>query len=468
MKLPGHKRPRFTDSCHRRPGMKNTDPPAKKPAMSTSQPGFCGQLPPERFNLARYCIAASAAAYPDKTALVIVHDADTENGFDEWTYGRIEDAVLRIAGGLQASGLEKGERIFIRMGNSIDYALMFFAANAAGLVPVPASPALTGGEAAMMVKDCDARAIAADGSLSVPETGPGIMLLDRKAIAGLKQAPRTAYADTHRDDPAYMVYTSGTTSRPKGVVHAQRATWGRRPMYAGWYGLTASDRLLHTGAFNWTYTLGTGLQDPWANGATSIVFTGNRDITVWPRLVRRHGATIMAAVPTLYRQMLKYCELTPDAVRPLRHGLVAGEPLPLDVADAWLENTGTHLVEALGMSEISTYISTPPGGPSRRGSPGRPQAGRCVAILPEKGGEVPLARGQHGIIAVHETDPGLMTGYHNRPVEEQEMRRGEWFVTGDRAHMDEDGFIHFEGRNNDLMNAMGFRVSPLEVEKALL
>jgi acyl-coenzyme A synthetase/AMP-(fatty) acid ligase len=96
-----------------------------------------------------------------------------------------------------------------------------------------------------------------------------------------------------------MVYTSGTSGTPKGVLHAQRAVWGRRPMYRDWYGMTPDDVLLHTGAFNWTYTLGTGLFDPWANGASSIVYTGPRDRSIWLRLIGELQPTIMASVPAL-------------------------------------------------------------------------------------------------------------------------------------------------------------------------
>ena len=431
--------------------------------MSTSKPGYCGELPPGQFNLARYCLAASAKKFPDKTALIIARDTDCER----WTYKQIADAVLRIANGLQQTGLKAGDRLFIRMGNCIDYALMFFAANAAGLVPVAASSALGVHEAAMMISDCRARAIVADGSLELPGSNINAVIIDADTIAGLKQSARGSWAGTRRDDPAYMVYTSGTSGSPKGVVHAQRAVWGRRPMYQGWYGISANDRLLHTGAFNWTFTLGTGLSDPWANGATAIVYTGKKNIHIWPRLIRNHAATIIAGVPSLYRQILKYCDPDEMDFPTLRHGLAAGEPLPVHIANSWRERTGTELLEALGMSEISTYISTAPGGPSKPGSPGRAQPGRCVAIVGRNSGHRPLERGSQGVLAVHRSDPGLMLGYFNNAQEQAEMMRGDWFITGDMACMDEDGFIFFEGRLDDLMNASGYRVSPLEVERAL-
>lgn len=402
---------------------------------------YTGDLPPERFNLARYCFEGKA---PDKTALIVAGAQTTKH-----TYGEIEDTVLRMAEGLRRKGIEPRDRLFIRMGNSLDFALVFFAANAAGAVPIPASPMLTIHEVAKLVDDCGAKLVASDGQLSLP---PGMSALTPDDIASLKRGPRGADADTGKDEAAYLICTSGTSRAPKGVLHAQRAVWGRRPMYQGWYGIGSSDVLLHTGAFNWTFTLGTGLIDPLVNGATSIVYTDERDIAVWQTLIDAHGATIMASVPGLYRQMLR-AGFKPGST--LRHGLTAGEALPLSIYDAWTQKTGRPLFEAFGMSEISTYISSSPAVPIRRGSPGKPQPGRSVTIL------------DGGLIAVHRTDPGLMLRYWNRPEEDALVWHGEWFTGGDLGRVDADGYVWLEGRADEIMNAGGFRVSPIEVESVI-
>lgn len=424
-------------------------------------------MPPERFNLARYCLAESARTTPDKTALILVTDPQGANA-RQVTYGEIENNVLRMAAGLAALERGAGARVFLRMGNTLDYALMFFAAIAAGLVPIPASAMLTEAEVAIMLKNSGAALIASDGTLTLPSLPDGVKLLTAADIEELKKTAPAGYADTHKDDPAYLIYTSGTSGVPKGVLHAQRAIWGRRPMYQGWYGITCDDVMLHSGAFNWTYTLGTGLSDPWANGATALLYTGPKDIDVWPRLIARYSATIMASVPTLYRQMLKYCELSPGKLAPLRHVLCAGEVLSTKLHDNWVEKTCLTIYEALGMSEISTYISCSPSVPVSIGSPGKPQPGRCVGILPANtDSTTPVEAGETGLIAVHRTDPGLMLGYWQRPDEEAVVFRGNWFIGGDLASMDDDGYIRFEGRNDDVMNAFGYRVSPQEVENAI-
>ena len=151
----------------------------------------------------------------------------------------------------------------------------------------------------------------------------------------------------------------------------------------------------------------------------------------------------------------------------LRHGLSAGEALPEPVRRAWTAATGAPIHEALGMSEVSTYVSSRPGRPAPAGHTGYPQAGRRVAILGETG-EVPVPRGTDGLLAVSRGDPGLMLGYWRRPEETAAAFRGEWFVTGDRARMDRDGAVAHLGRADELMNAGGFRVSPAEVEAALV
>lgn len=438
--------------------------PLPAPAIAR---GYTGEPCPATFNIARYCLARAAKETPDKIALIVVGDADAplENA-ERWTYGALDEAVRRVAAGLLVEGFVPGERLMIRMPNTSDYALLFFGALAAGIVPLPSSSQLTADEADFLLSDSAASAVALAPGMSMHTNDARV--IDAATLARLKaHAPLAEYAETTANDPAFLVYTSGTSGRPKGVLHAHRSAWGRRPMYKGWYGIEASDTMLHAGAFNWTYTLGVGLTDPWANGATTVLYNGEKDVQVWPKLMEKTSATLFAAVPTLYRQILKYCDLAAHDISALRHGLTAGEALSLALLDQWRAATGKELYEALGMSECSTYVSTAPGMEIRAGSPGCPQPGRCVAALPVEGGSEPLPPGETGLLAVHRSDPGLMLGYWRRPDEEAEVYRGEWFIGGDLASFDADGYMHYHGRADDLMNAMGYRVSPQEVEAAL-
>ena len=421
---------------------------------------------PARFNIARYCLAENARLRGPKTAMILV-GADSEF---RMTFGEVDLAVRRLAAGLQSLGLPAGSRIMIRMANDADYALTYFATMAAGYVALPSSAQLTAAEAAYLLENSGAAAVAASAELSRDlQLRAGVILIDPTRLQSLKQfEPLADYADTAADDPAYLVYTSGTTGKPKGVLHAQRAAWGRRPMHRGWLGLQESDIVLHAGAFNWTYTLGVGLVDPWAVGATTVLYNGPRDVQVWPKLLETYRATMFAAVPTLYRQILKYCDFSKHDLSAFRHGATAGEALPPALLAEWQERTGKPLYEALGMSEISTYISTGPGMAIKPGSPGKPQPGRRVAILPaDNDSTEPLSAGEVGLLAVHRSDPSLMLGYWHRPEEEALVYRGEWFYGGDLASIDADGYVWHHGRNDDVMNAMGYRVSPVEVEAAI-
>ncbi|MEQ1713663.1 MAG: AMP-binding protein, partial [Hyphomicrobium sp.] len=424
---------------------------------------------PQPFNMAAYCLRASAAATPGKPALVVMADAAATAPSEIWSFAEVEDAVLRIAEALAERGLARGDRVMIRLDNTSAYALLFFGAIAGGFVPLPVSSQLTAAEAAFLLADSGAQLLALDDRLPMDAAPAGVLLMTTaEAAVALRHPRRAGYAVTMPDDPAFLIYTSGTTARPKGVMHAQRSAFGRRPMYQGWYGITPADRVLHAGAFNWTFTLGTGLTDPWANGATAIVYTGPRDPEVWPRLVAATGATLFAAVPGLCRQLIKYARPGLTRMPSLRHGLIAGETPPPDLFEAWRDTTATDLHEALGMSEISTYVSSSPSVPRRPGTIGKPQPGRRVAILDQHGGTDPLPAGAEGLLAVHRSDPGLMLGYWNRPAENAEVFRGDWFTGGDLATLGSDGYVTHLGRANDVMNAMGYRVSPQEVEAALM
>jgi acyl-coenzyme A synthetase/AMP-(fatty) acid ligase len=398
---------------------------------------LAGEAAPARFNLVRHALAGK----PAKTALIVSGAVPLRR-----SYGELEEEVLRLAQGFRQEGVEAGRRLFMRMGNSFDYVLVFLAAIAAGAIPVAASPELTASEAGNLAAHAGAQHLAWDGILPLPDANHA-RIIGPEHLAALKRSRPADYADTGADDPAFMIYTSGSSGQPKGVLHAQRVLWGRRPMYQGWYGIGPGDVVLHTGALNWSYTLGAGLLDPFVNGATAIVHVGQRDAGTWERLAREHGATILASLPGLYRQMLRASFKAPSS---LRHALAAGEALAVPLLEAWRQSTGSELYEALGMSEISTYISSSPSLPVKPGSPGKPQPGRRVRLLDD------------GQIAVHRSDPGLFLNYWGEAPPE-----GEWFATGDLAAIDGDGYYWHLGRANELMNAGGFRVSPLEVEAVL-
>ncbi|MFD1509277.1 class I adenylate-forming enzyme family protein [Lacimonas salitolerans] len=413
---------------------------------------------PAPFNMAAH-VLAHADDLPDKIALAVLSPARA----DRWSFARLAAAVRGTGTGLLRAGFQPGDILLMRLGNTVEFPIAYLGAIAAGMVPVPTSSQLTAPEVTKMIAGLGAAGILHDADVPCPDD-TGLPVIDTAALAAMRDLPPCDYAMGSPDRLAYIVYTSGTSGRPRAVMHAHRAIWARRMMHDGWYGLGQDDRLCHAGAFNWTFTLGTGLMDPWSAGATALIPAEGVDPQALPLLLRRHDATIFAAAPGVYRKMLSH-HTTIDLPH-LRHGLAAGEKLSDAIRQHWNDASGTKIYEAYGMSECSTFISGSPAHPSRAGMLGQPQQGRRVAIVDDAGNPVPM--GDPGVIAVARTDPGLMLGYLGAEEETAARMRGAWFLTGDQGHMEPDGQIAYHGRNDDMMNAGGYRVSPLEVEAALL
>src|SRR6056297_437286 len=381
---------------------------------------------PAPFNLAAH-VLGRAGETPDKIALAILRLSGTER----WSYGRLKSAILGTGTGLLRAGLVPGDRVLMRLGNTVEFPIAYLGAIAVGLVPVPTSSQLTAPEVAKMIDTLEPAVILRGPGIACPETD--VPILDQPDLESMRDLPAAEFDMGDPNRLAYIIYTSGTSGVPRAVCHAHRAIWARQMMMQGWYGLHPEDRLLHAGAFNWTYTLGTGLMDPWTMGATALIPEPGIDPAQLPLLLKRHDATIFAAAPGVYRKMLSGEALS---LPKLRHGLAAGEKLSDTIRQAWKQATDTAIHEAFGMSECSTFISASPDHPAAPGTLGRPQPGRRVAILGAGG---PVRRGEEGTIAIHRSDPGLMLGYLDAPEATAARFRGDWFLTGDQGTMDAAG-----------------------------
>lgn len=414
---------------------------------------------PAPFNLAAY-VLAHAATSPDKAALELW----TNQGPETWSFAELENAVLCTATGLNNLGLKRDARILLRLGNCVDFPILFLAAIAAGFQPVPTSSQLTKTELTWLIDNLEPDLVITAKEFMLTENPFG-MSRSAESVQALGQGTQGEFVYGDPDRPAYVIYTSGTSGQPRGVVHAHRAVWARRMMWQGWYDLKPTDRLLHAGAFNWTYTLGTGLMDPWAIGATALIPKAETPNASLLPLLKKSQATLFAAAPGVYRQILKSADTV--SLPQLRHGLSAGEKLPTSIARTWYEKTGTKIYEALGMSEVSTFVSTAPKDDvQREAATGRPQYGRRIAVVDAASG-APVPVNTPGILAVSSRDSGLMLGYLNDEDATQAKFKGEWFLTGDSVKMGPNGDITFLGRDDDMMNAGGYRVSPLEIENVL-
>lgn len=409
-----------------------------------------GVLPPcpQRFNAAAWCLSADV---PETRQAFLAVDPEV-GVVNDWTFGELRDRILRAAGAFLDAGIQAGDRVVLMLGDTPAFPVAYFGAIAAGAVATPLSSQLSHAEITGILATVEPRAVVG-GPRSTME------------MEALQTAEPRDFVPRDRDDPAVLVFTSGSSGRPKGVLHAQRAFWARQSMHAGWHGIGPGDRVMHAGAFNWTYTLGVGLADTWSVGGTAILNAGERTPGVWPALAQAYRPTVFAAVPAVFRRVLKYGERLEAAFSSLRHAVTAGEALSPTIAEAWRGATGKSILEALGMSEVSTYISTPPGVPAEPGIVGWPQPGRCVAVLDEDA--QPVAFNEPGVLAVRDNDPGLLLGYWRDEAATEEAYRGGWFRTGDRVRMRDDGAITYLGRADDQMNAQGYRVEPGEVEAAL-
>lgn len=443
---------------------------------------------PARLNIGVACTDAHlGTAAADRPAMIVEDDV---LGTSAITFRELAARTSRFAQLLRNLGIPRGDRVLIRLPNSLDYPTAFLGAMKRGAVSVPTSTLLTAEEVEYLAHDSGAHAIVIDkaawramgpklagkeslryallsGAGEVTSV-PGIDSIDLGPALDAIDAWEPA-EDTAVDDPAYLVYTSGTTGYPKGVLHGHRSLAGRAPAATYWFDFAGEgevDRIVHSGKFNWTYVLGSALMDPLYRGKTVIAHEGRNDAATWPRLIAKHGATIFIGVPTVYRQILQKTAFTRADVPTLRHCMSAGEHLSDEVFGLWKERFGADIYEAVGMSEFSYYLSQSRFRPIRPGSAGFPQPGHDIRLLdPETLAEVPA--GEEGMICVPESDPGLFLRYWNLPEETAKLRHDGWFFTGDYARYDADGYIWFLGRKDDIIKSFGYRVSPYEIERVL-
>lgn len=439
---------------------------------------------PDRFNIGVACADRHVATpVADRVAMII---EDEELGTSQLTYAELASCTSRFAELMRRLGIVPGDRLLILLPNSLAYPTAFLGGMKCGAISVPTSTLLAADEVEYIARDSGAVALiigktawrhlaprlarlttlkhvllVGSGEI-VAATGIGIHDLE-PALASIESW--SAPHPTAADDPAYLVYTSGTTGYPKGVLHAHRALLGRTPAATHWFDFHPDgDRIVHCGKFNWTFVLGTAMMDPFYWGKTVIAFEGKNDARTWPRLIAKHDATIFIGVPTAFRQILQKTEYRREDVPTLRHCMSAGEHLSNEVQTEWQDRFGVGIYEAVGMSEFSYYLSQSPFRPIRPGSAGSPQPGHEVQLLnPDTLEKVPAH--EAGMICVPEDDPGLFLRYWNLPEETERLRRDGWFLTGDYARYDTDGYIWFLGRKDDMINSFGYRVSPYEIER---
>ncbi|MGB0495491.1 MAG: acyl-CoA synthetase [Kangiellaceae bacterium] len=441
---------------------------------------------PEYFNIANECVVAHATK--KKPALII---EDDQSGTKELSYQQLHNQSAKIVSLLNRLDINIGDRVLIRLPNSTDYPESFFGCLKQGAVAVPTSTLLAASEVAYLAKDSGAKVLITAKSMwnelkeILNETtqlthillaGDGLMPdvnTNSPSPVTLIDLPETLanleadfnLVKSKANDPAYLVYTSGTTGFPKGVLHAHRSLIGRLPASQYWFDFKEDDRIMHSGKFNWTYVLGSALMDPLFHGHTVIVHEGKNDASTWPKLIAKHGCTIFIGVPTIYRQIIQKTDYSASDVPSLRHCMSAGEHLSDEMLEAWREKFKMDVYEAIGMSEFSYYISQRKDKPIRPGAAGFPQPGHNIQLFSGDGSSAKV--NEEGMIAIPENDPGLFLNYWQLEEETNKAKQKGYFYTGDYARIDEDGYIWFLGRKDDIINTFGYRVSPHEIERVI-
>ena len=444
---------------------------------------------PEYLNIAHACTSDAYKAtshHPDNIAIIV----DQHDDVQQLSYRELASRSKQAANVFQALGCQQGDRVMLCLPNCMEFPLAFFGALTLGAIAVPSSMLLSGDELDYLAKDSGAKILITTPDLLAKLDKLGlpshqiesVILVSEEALASNSASKTQLYnwqklmatasdeietCKTKANDPAYLVYTSGTTGYPKGVLHAHRALLGRVPAARRWFDYDKSkiDRILHSGKFNWTYVLGTALMDPLLLGKTVVVYEGKAEADTWPKLIAKHQCSIFIGVPTLYRQIIQKTDTTKADVPSLRYCMCAGEHLSDELYTAWKERFGLTIYEAIGMSECSYYLSQHPTRPVKPGSAGLPQPGHSIHLLNEH--LEPVADNEEGMLCIDLDDPGLFLGYWHLDDTTKASRKGKFFLTGDYAYRDTDDYIWFLGRKDDLINSFGYRISPHEIERVI-
>ena len=443
---------------------------------------------PEFLNIGVACTSKHLGTAKENSTAMIIED--DKLGTDEISYKDLSEKSDQVCNFLTGIGIKPRDRVLVCLKNSLAYPISFFGAIKAGITAVPTSTLLSGSEVKYLAEDSQASAIVLSASMYenlVPylENIDNLKTIIVAAIDSVDslQKPKgiNVYAlndiltngdktanhyPSKAGEPAYLVYTSGTTGYPKGVLHSHRSLVGRTPATQYWFDFKENDRIMHSGKFNWTYVLGSALMDPLYNGHTVIAYEGSNDAGTWIDLIKKHNCTIFIGVPTIYRQIIQKTDFTIEDCPSLRYCMSAGEHLSDEMLGLWREKFNQDIYEAIGMSECSYYISHSKNNPIRPGSAGFVQPGHTVKLLdPNTLEEVGLE--EEGMICIGMDDPGLFLEYWQLEEETAKAKHDGYFFTGDYAKRDKDGYIWFIGRKDDIINTFGFRVSPHEIERVV-
>jgi acetyl-CoA synthetase/medium-chain acyl-CoA synthetase len=304
--------------------------------------------------------------------------------------------------------------------------------------------------------------IAAGAGRSVGRRPDGWLDLDG-ALAAASEAFATEPAPS--DEPAVCFYTSGTTAHPKAVLHTHAYTFAHAYTGRYWLDLRRSDLHWTTSDTGWAKAAYGVLFGPWNAGTAVFMYHGRFDPVRELSLLEKYEISVFCAPPTEYRLLVKE-DLRQYRLGHLRHCTGAGEPLNPEVIHTWRDALNLFIHDGYGQTETILLAANLPGMPIKAGSMGRPFPGHHVAVIDENGHECP--EGEVGDVALAGRPPSLFQEYWRSPEATQAAWRGNWYITGDRAYRDDEGYLWFVGRADDVIISAGYRIGPFEVENALI
>ena len=433
---------------------------------------------PAEFNFARDVIDALAKSDGKRAGLVFLDSARKRTSYD---FLQISKASQRYAQALRDVGIKKGDRVIVLLPKVPGWLFVMLALGRLGAVAVPCSEQLRAKDLLFRANHSEARAIVAhvSNASEVDAMRRDAKTIEKFAILGgeradwialeplVERAAPFAGERTLPSDLAYIVYTSGTTKDPKGVMHDHAYTFAKRMQAAFWLDAKPSDLVWCTAGTGWAKSLWNVLLGPWSCGSTIVLHEGPFVPEERMDLLRDLGVTVLCQAPTEYRLEAKLDRLGERWQLPkLRHCVSAGEPLNPEVIARWREAFDLTILDGYGQTENSLLVANLPGMEIRPGSMGKPTPGHDVGVIGEDGAV--LSAGEVGDVAVRGRPPTLFKGYYKNEEETQRSFRGEWYVTGDRAQLDDDGYLWFVGRADDVISSAGYRIGPFEVESALL
>ena len=414
-------------------------------------------------NFARDLIAARPS---DDLALV---ELGRDGRRRAWSFGEIETSSARLAAALLRHGVERGDIVMTLIGNRPEWVLTMMACFRIGAVVLPCTEQLRAKDLRLRLAVAAPSLIIADErnreQLQEAEPAPAVLYVPDESLLGSEEAP---FAELEQGDPALITFTSGTAGEPKAVVHGQRYLYGQRNQAEHWLGAETGDLVWCTAASGWSKSARTAWIAPWIRGATALLHDARFDPHERLDLIEREQVNILCMAPTEYRVIAKRATLR--ELPSLKGMVAAGEALNPEVLKVWRNATGLDIRDGYGQTETGQMTGMGIGIAARAGSMGRALPGVRLSLRdgelvadPRSVDTFFLGYLGEGVVRCGGTEGEGRAGWKI-----EDRREGEAWRTGDQVVEDEDGYLHFEGRADDVIVSAGYRIGPFEVESALV